>query len=120
MDKSILMKNLRLTAEQAQELLDSDKAVDKMNKVAEINGDLTPAQQAAAKKARSAERKRTTYKFDTSNREKKVNEPKKELIAALVAAVGETEAISVINEEREFTFTKGGVKYKVTLSCPRS
>ena len=27
---------------------------------------------------------------------------------------------NVTNEEREFLFTHNGVKYKVTLACPRS
>lgn len=120
MDKEILMKNLGITAEQAEQLMEEDKAVDKMSRVSDINGDLTADQIQASKKARSAERKRGTYNFKTSTKEKKVNEPKKELIAALVKAVGEAEDINVVNDEREFTFVKGGVKYKIVLSCPRS
>jgi hypothetical protein len=27
--------------------------------------------------------------------------------------------LKVVNEEREFTFSLNGVKYKVTLACPR-
>lgn len=120
MDKKILMKNLGITADQAKELMAADNAVDKMNRVADINSDLTPEQIKAAKKARSAGRKRTTYKFDTSKREKKINEPKKEIIADLIGGLGPVENINITNNEREFTFVKDGIKYKVVLSVPRS
>lgn len=119
MDKKELMKSLGITAVQAEELMTADSNIDRMSKVSDINGDLTPIQAQASKKARSSARKRTSYKFD-SNKEKKENEPKREIIAALVAAVGEVDNIEVINPEREFVFTKSGTRYRVTLSLPRS
>lgn len=118
MDKNILMKNLGLSREQAEELIAADKEVDRMTKISDINSDLTPEQAKVAKKARAAERKRTAYKFDTK-REKKINEPKKEIISSLIAALGEVDNLNVINDEREFTFTKDGKNYRITLACPR-
>lgn len=119
MDKNDLMKNLGITAAQADELLAADKKIDKMNRASEINSDLSEAQIKLAKKARSAERKRTTYKFN-SNREKKINQEKKDIIIDIISSLGDVESLNVINDEREIEFVKNSVKYKILLSCPRN
>lgn len=121
MELDILMKNLGITENQAKELADFDSAVDKMKSVKEINIDLNVEQAAIAKKARSAERKRTpVYKFDTSKREKKINEPKREIVAAIVNALENMGEVQIINEEREVIVIKDGVKFKLILSQPRT
>lgn len=114
---------LGITREEAVQLIADDEAIDRMTKTSDIEGDLTEEQRKSAKKARQADRKKTTvYKFDTTKREKKVNNAKKNLIEVLRTAVEENGAtgIDVTNDEREFIFFKEGVKYKVTMSCPRS
>lgn len=107
-----LMKNLRCTKEEAQEVMEADKRIDKGEKLFELPDVL----KAGAKKARQAERKPTVYKFD--KRERKPNEVKKQLIELLAKAVPSD--VEIINDEREFTFIYQDVKYKITLSCPRS
>ena len=54
-------------------------------------------------------------------REKKPKPEKEEICSAMMdglreLGVGEFE---ILNPEREFIFHKDGVKYKVTLACPR-
>jgi hypothetical protein len=107
-----IMKNLRCTEEEAQEVMEADKRIDKGEKLFELPDDL----KAGAKKARQANRKPTVYKFD--KRERKPNNIKKYLIELLAEAIpGDVE---IINDEREFSFIYQDVKYKITLSCPRS
>ena len=107
-----LMKSLNISREEAIELMEEDKAIDRGEKLYELPKEL----QAGAKKARQADRKKTEVK-----REKKPKPEKEELCSAMMdglreLGVGEFE---ILNPEREFIFHKDGVKYKVTLACPR-
>jgi hypothetical protein len=107
-----LMKSLNISREEAIELMEEDKAIDRGEKLYELPKEL----QAGAKKARQADRKKTETK-----REKKPKPEKEEICAAMMdglreLGVGEFE---ILNAEREFIFHKDGVKYKVTLACPR-
>ena len=108
-----LMKSLGISREEAIELMEEDKRIDRGEKLYE----LAPELQAGAKKARQADRKKTEVK-----REKKPKPEKAEICSAMMdglreLGVGEFE---ITNAEREFIFHKDGVKYKVTLACPRS
>ena len=108
-----LMKSLGISREEAIELMEEDKRIDRGEKLYE----LAPELQAGAKKARQADRKKTEVK-----REKKAKPEKAEICSAMMdglreLGVGEFE---ITNAEREFIFHKDGVKYKVTLACPRS
>ena len=107
-----LMKSLNISREEAIELMEEDKAIDRGEKLYELPKEL----QAGAKKARQADRKKTETK-----REKKPKPEKEEICSAMMdglreLGVGEFE---ILNAEREFIFHKDGVKYKVTLACPR-
>jgi hypothetical protein len=107
-----LMKSLNISREEAIELMEEDKAIDRGEKLYELPEEL----QAGAKKARQADRKKTDVK-----REKKPKPEKEEICSAMMdglreLGVGEFE---ILNPEREFIFHKDGVKYKVTLACPR-
>ena len=107
-----LMKSLNISREEAIELMEEDKAIDRGEKLYELPKEL----QAGAKKARQADRKKTEVK-----REKKPKPEKEEICSAMMdglreLGVGEFE---ILNPEREFIFHKDGVKYKVTLACPR-
>jgi hypothetical protein len=107
-----LMKSLNISREDAIALMDEDKAIDRGEKLYELPKEL----QAGAKKARQADRKKTETK-----REKKPKPEKEEICSAMMdglreLGVGEFE---ILNAEREFIFHKDGVKYKVTLACPR-
>ena len=108
-----LMKSLGISREEAIELMEEDKRIDKGEKLYE----LAPELQAGAKKARQADRKKTEVK-----REKKPKPEKAEICSAMMDGLRElgVDEFEITNAEREFIFHKDGVKYKVTLACPRS
>jgi hypothetical protein len=107
-----LMKSLNISREEAIELMEDDKEIDRGAKLFELPKEL----QAGAKKARQADRKKTTVK-----REKKPKPEKEELCSAMMDGLCELglDEFNIINPEREFEFHKDGVRYKVILSCPR-
>lgn len=110
------MRKMGMSEEEIADILESDKRIDRGEKLFELDPEL----EKGAKKARQADRKPTTYNFQ--KRERKTDTGKRDLISALVGAVapladGEVE---VTNIEREFVFTVDGRKYKVVLSAPRS
>jgi hypothetical protein len=108
-----LMKSLGISREEAIQLMEDDKEIDRGAKMF----DLDPELEAGAKKARQADRKKTEVK-----RERKPKPEKAEICCAMMdglreLGVGEFE---ITNAEREFIFHHNGTKYKVTLACPRS
>lgn len=106
---------LGLTEEEVRDVIESDKRIDKGEKLF----DLDPELEKGAKKARQAERKVSTTPI---HREKKAKPEKAEICSAMMnglKALGVDE-FNITNEEREFLFHHNGVKYKVTLACPRS
>ena len=113
------MNLLKISRDEAIQLIEDDKRIDKGEKLFS----LTPEQEKASKKARSAGRKpkTTVYKFDTTKRKKPENKNKSDLISVITSALTEygTENLELINPEREFTFTMDGTKYKIVLSLPR-
>lgn len=114
-----LMELLQCTEEQALDIIQKDKEIDKMT-VRECESDLTAEQKASAKKARQGDRKPTVYKFD--KRERKVDTDKARLVELLASAVGmvtESEP-TVTNAERQIDFEFNGRKFRVVLSAPRT
>lgn len=107
-----LMKSLNISREEAIELMEEDKRIDRGEKLYELDPEL----EKGAKKARQADRKATTTK-----REKKPKPEKEEICSAMMDGLRElgVENFEIINPEREFIFHKDGTKYKVTLACPR-
>ena len=121
-DKEIIERNMELldiSREEATQMLEDDKRIDKGEKLFT----LTPEQEKASKKARQADRKKktTVYKFDTSKRKKPENKGKQAIITALTESVENlgAENLEVTNNEREFFFELNGTKYKIVLSMPR-
>ena len=108
-----LMKSLNISREEAIELMEEDKRIDRGERLYELPDEL----KAGAKKARQADRKATTTK-----REKKPKPEKAEICSAMMDGLKElgVEEFTINNPEREFVFTHNGTKYKVTLACPRS
>ena len=108
-----LMKSLNISREEAIDLIEEDKRIDRGEKLYELDPEL----EKGAKKARQADRKQTTAK-----REKKPKPEKEEICSAMMDGLRElgVEDFEIINPEREFIFHKDGTKYKVTLACPRS
>lgn len=119
-----LMRCLRISEEEARDVIKADKAIDKGEKLFE----LTDEQKRATRQYRQAERKPTVYDF--SKRERKKDNDKRFLIAAFEWALTtdveqpgdnvNAEDVTVTNPEREITFTYNGRKFKLTLSAPRS
>ena len=108
-----LMKSLNISREEALELMEDDKEIDRGAKMFELPDEL----KAGAKKARQADRKATTTK-----RERKPKPEKAEICSAMMDGLRElgVEVFNITNAEREFLFVHNGTKYKVTLACPRS
>lgn len=105
---------LGMTEAEAREVLEDDKRIDR----GEDLFPLTDEQKAAEKKMRQADRKPTVYKFN--KRERKPNEPKREIIQVLDEALTDlVDDVTVTNPERQIDFIYDGVKYRIILSAPR-
>lgn len=116
-----LMKKLDCDEETAKEIMETDKRIDKGEKLFELPKEL----EKGAKKARNAGNCKGYTK--PTNREKKVDTDKRELIYIIENALVNplcgnlpVENVEIANPEREMTFTHNGKKYKIVLSCPRS
>lgn len=108
-----LMKSLNISREEAIELMEEDKRIDRGEKLYELDPEL----EKGAKKARQADRKKTEVK-----REKKPKPEKAEICSAMMDGLRGLgiEDFNITNPEREFLFVHNGTKYKVTLACPRT
>lgn len=109
-----LMVCLGITEQEALQVLEDDKRIDKGEKLFE----LTEEQKANEKQARlTGERVATTK----PKREKKVDNQKQNIISTMVGSIINVFGVrvDVANEEREFEFELNGRKFKVVLSCPR-
>ena len=116
-----IMENLDCDEETAKEIMETDKRIDKGEKLFELPKEL----EEGAKKARNAGNCKGYTK--PTNREKKVDEDKREWIYIIKNALINplcgnlpVENLEIANPEREMTFTHNGKKYKIVLSCPRS
>jgi hypothetical protein len=119
MDKQIenLMRSLGCTVEEAKDIVEADKRIDKGEKLFS----LTPEQEKASKKARSVAKSPTAYNF--TKRERKADEEKRYLIEAIETLLAEqvkADEIEIVNPEREIVFKMNDRKYKIVLSCPRN
>lgn len=119
MNKQIenLVRSLGCTVEEAKDIIETDKRIDKGEKLFA----LSPEQEKASKKARSVARQPTAYNF--TKRERKADEDKRYLIEAfekLLAEQVKADEIEIVNPEREIVFVVNDRKYKIVLSCPRS
>ena len=110
-----LMKSLNISREEAIDLIEEDKRIDRGEKLYELDPEL----EKGAKKARQADRK----KSDTpTKRERKPKPEKAEICSAMMEGLAELGVadFNITNPEREFLFTHNGTKYKVTLASPRT
>ncbi len=118
--KEKMMRILGLTADEADELLSYDKAVDKGQKT---EYDFTPEQEKATRKYRQSDRKPTTYKF--SQRERKPNATKGGLIAELFDFLSKSSGFeitncAITNKERQIAFSVGDANFELTLVQKRA
>ena len=109
-----MMKTLDCTREEALQVLEDDKKIDKGEKLFQLSAEL----EKGAKKARQADRKVTVYDFKT--RQRKADNDKAELVEIIAESLRQLEIIpTVTNKEREMEFVYNGRKFKVVLSAPR-
>ena len=113
-DQELALFALGMTEEEVADVIETDKRIDKGEKLFELPEEL----EEGAKKARNAGNCKGYTK--PTNREKKVDLDKGKLIGDLLDGIPYAENIEIVNREREFTFTFKDKKYKVVLSCPRS
>ena len=108
------MKRLGMSEAEIADVLESDKRIDKGEKLFE----LTTEQKQAEKKAKGTGT-RTVYNFQ--KRERKTDNDKREIIQCIDDALCSlVDDVEVINPEREILFIYNDKKYKVVLSAPRS
>ncbi len=113
-----LANSLKISIEEAKQVLEMDKRIDRGEKLFE----LPPELEAGAKKARRADRK----KVENVKRERKPDEDKRDLIQYLEDKLEDAhhydmdlDDITITNPERELEFTYNGIKYRLTLMRPR-
>ena len=121
-----IMRTLDCSEQEALQLIEDDKAVDRMTKTAEIQSDLTQEQKKASKKARTVAKAPkakapTAYKWETKKQKKRDNEKHNVIKLFINALEGDTNVkdIKMLNEDREFEFLYNDRKIKVTLIAPR-
>ena len=112
-DKEKALKNLGLTDEEIADVIETDKRIDKGEKLFELDPEL----EKGAKKARQAPRKANTT---PTKRERKEDTDKRELIAEIVKALAECDKVEITNPERQIDFEFSGRKFRIVLSAPRS
>ena len=108
-----LMKTLDLTEEEALQLIEDDKAIDRGAKMF----DLDPELEKASKMARQAPRTSTPT---PTKRTKKEDTEKGYLISEIVKALVECDKVEITNPERQMDFEFSGRKFRIVLSAPRS
>lgn len=108
-----LMRVLDLTEDEARQVMEDDKRIDKGEKLFELSEEAKKIE----KKMRQADRAPTAFKFQ--KRERKANEPKRYLIELLAQALADCENVEITNPERQIDFAYGGAKYRIVLSAPR-
>lgn len=116
-----MMKLLDLNRDEAIELINEDKEVDRMT-VKEAESDLTAEQKKAIKKIKGGAKsiKAVNAYGKTVTRERKADETKRELINILQESLKTiSEKLEVTNVERQIDFLVKNRKFRIVLSAPR-
>ena len=120
------MEKLGFSAEEIADIIKSDEAIDKGEKV---YFDLDPEKEKEAKKfAKAGTRKApTVYKLDNAEgkRSRKENPTKAGIIAEIAKFLAENsenacENVEITNKERQITFSISGNRYELTLVQKRN
>ena len=119
--KERIMRILDVSAEEADEILKADKAIDRGERVP---FDLSPEQEKMAKKFANVDTKKrkkpTVYNLDARGKARKENPTKASIIAELAKFLTETsenacEMVEITNKERQIAFKIGENAYELTL-----
>ena len=117
--KELIMKNLGLTESEAEELLETDKAIDRGES---MPFDLTAEQQKVArdmsKTGTKTKKAPTVYKFE---KKKVENAPKAEIISKVAEMLINEGLVNVqiVNGERLISFSNGENNFEITLTQKR-
>lgn len=109
------LKILGLTEEDVADVLETDKRIDKGEKLF----DLPPDLEKGAKKARMSG---NCNGYTKTEKEKKVDIEKRAIIQCMTEIaenLADNGTVNLTNAEREFDFVYKGRKFKIVLSCPR-
>ena len=119
--KERIMRVLDVSAEEADEILKADKAIDRGERV---SFDLSPEQEKIAKKFANVDTKKrkkpTVYNLDARGKARKENLTKASIIAELAKFLTENsenacEMVEITNKERQIAFKIGENAYELTL-----
>ena len=119
--KERIMRVLDVSAEEADEILKADKAIDRGERVP---FDLSPEKEKMAKKFANVDTKKrkapTVYNLDARGKARKENPTKAAIIAELAKFLTETsenacEMVEITNKERQIAFKIGENAYELTL-----
>ena len=119
--KERIMRILDVSAEEADEILKADKAIDRGERVP---FDLSPEQEKMAKKFANVDTKKrkkpTVYNLDARGKARKENPTKASIIAELAKFLTENsenacEMVEITNKERQIAFKIGENAYELTL-----
>lgn len=119
--KERIMRILNVSAEEADEILKADKAIDRGERV---SFDLSPEKEKMAKKFANVDTKKrkapTVYNLDARGKARKENPTKASIIAELAKFLTENsenacEMVEITNKERQIAFKIGENAYELTL-----
>lgn len=119
--KERIMRVLDVSADEADEILKTDKAIDRGERVP---FDLSPEQEKMAKKFANVDTKKrkkpTVYNLDARGKARKENPTKASIIAELAKFLTENsenacEMVEITNKERQIAFKIGENAYELTL-----
>ena len=119
--KERIMRVLDVSAEEADEILNADKAIDRGERVP---FDLSPEKEKLAKKFANVDTKKrkksTVYNLDVRGKARKENPTKASIIAELAKFLTENsenacEMVEITNKERQIAFKIGENAYELTL-----
>ena len=115
--KEEIMQALGVSEEEALEIIEFDKAVDRGERT---EYDLDPEKEKEAKKMANVKNHRTTGVYNLNKRERKANPTKASIIAEIAQFLAENsenacENVNITNKERQIAFRIGENDYELTL-----
>ena len=115
-----LMKSLDITREEALELMEEDKEVDRMTKMSDIDNDISEEQKKAKKKYSNVKKGVNAY-GKTTTRELKPDENKRLIISTIAKTLEENgfEDVEVTNIQKYITFKIGSEVFEIDLKRKR-
>ena len=115
-----LMKSLDITREEALELMEEDKEVDRMTKMSDIDNDISEEQKKAKKKYSNVKKGVNAY-GKTTTRELKPDENKRLIISTIAKTLEENgfEDVEVTNIQKYITFKIGSEMFEIDLKRKR-